>query len=48
MNVIGEGIETEEQSNYLVNQGCRIGQGFLYNKAIPAQEIMEQYYQLKV
>jgi diguanylate cyclase (GGDEF)-like protein/PAS domain S-box-containing protein len=40
--VIGEGVEREEQAEFLVNHGCLWGQGYLYSKAITAQEF-ERY-----
>jgi EAL domain-containing protein (putative c-di-GMP-specific phosphodiesterase class I) len=39
MDVVAEGIETEEQSNQLQQMGCRYGQGFLYSKPLPAAQI---------
>jgi diguanylate cyclase (GGDEF)-like protein/PAS domain S-box-containing protein len=38
LNVIAEGVETEEQSNLLKGLGCDQVQGFLYSKAVPAEE----------
>ena len=32
MEMIGEGIETEEQKKALMEIGCQIGQGFLLHK----------------
>jgi diguanylate cyclase (GGDEF)-like protein len=34
INVIAEGIETDEQINSLIEMECDYGQGFLFNKAI--------------
>jgi EAL domain-containing protein (putative c-di-GMP-specific phosphodiesterase class I) len=39
LQVIAEGVETEEQEKYLVSQGCLFAQGFLYGKATPAARI---------
>ncbi len=36
--VITEGVETEEQRNFLVSIGCDYVQGFLYAKPMPAAE----------
>jgi len=36
MEVVGEGIETEEQLQFLLQQGCRIGQGYLFSRAVNA------------
>jgi diguanylate cyclase (GGDEF)-like protein/PAS domain S-box-containing protein len=38
LNVIAEGVETEEQSNLLKGLGCDQVQGFLYSKALPVEE----------
>ena len=39
LRVIAEGIETEEQHEFLLRAGCLEGQGFLYSRALPAAEI---------
>ena len=39
LNVIAEGIEREVQCNFLLNHGCRTGQGYLYSRPVPAEEI---------
>lgn len=33
--VVAEGVETEEQRDFLLERGCNIGQGFLFSPAIP-------------
>jgi EAL domain-containing protein (putative c-di-GMP-specific phosphodiesterase class I) len=33
-----EGIEEHSQLVYLVNHGCDIGQGYLFGKAVPADQ----------
>lgn len=42
MAVVAEGIETESQRNLLVNQGCEVGQGYLFSRPVPLVEF-EQY-----
>jgi diguanylate cyclase (GGDEF)-like protein/PAS domain S-box-containing protein len=37
--VIAEGIETTEQADALRELGCDIGQGYLFSKALPAEEL---------
>jgi diguanylate cyclase (GGDEF)-like protein/PAS domain S-box-containing protein len=39
MKVIAEGIETEEQLDYLTRAGCDYGQGFLFTKPVRAEEL---------
>ncbi len=39
MRVVAEGIETEEQLDFLEKQGCRHYQGFYFSKPMPASEI---------
>jgi diguanylate cyclase (GGDEF)-like protein len=39
MEPLAEGIETEAQRRFLVEHGCRIGQGFLFGAAAPPAEI---------
>jgi EAL domain-containing protein (putative c-di-GMP-specific phosphodiesterase class I) len=42
LDVIAEGIETEQQRSLLENQGCRYGQGYLFAKPMPA-DAFEQF-----
>ena len=37
---LAEGIETEEQWRFLVEQGCTLGQGFYFSRPVPAEEIV--------
>ncbi|HEY9149087.1 MAG TPA: EAL domain-containing protein, partial [Gammaproteobacteria bacterium] len=39
METIAEGIEEEEQHQFLAAEACTIGQGWLYAKAMPAPEL---------
>lgn len=39
LKVIAEGVETKEQRNFLVQNGCRDIQGYFYGKPIPANEM---------
>ena len=36
---LAEGIETEEQRTFLLEQGCALGQGYLFSKPAPAEAI---------
>jgi EAL domain-containing protein (putative c-di-GMP-specific phosphodiesterase class I) len=39
MDVVAEGIETRDQYRLLRQMGCRYGQGFLFAKPLPADDI---------
>ncbi len=39
VSVVAEGIETQTQLNYLKNLGCAYGQGFLFAKPLPADDV---------
>jgi sensor c-di-GMP phosphodiesterase-like protein len=38
LKVIAEGVETQQQRDLLAAYGCDYAQGWLYSKAIPAEE----------
>jgi diguanylate cyclase (GGDEF)-like protein len=40
MQVIAEGVETIEQENYIISEGCHEGQGYFYSKPLPARELL--------
>ncbi|MBS1213503.1 MAG: hypothetical protein H6R26_2120 [Proteobacteria bacterium] len=39
MNVIAEGVETEEQFSFLKNSGCTTFQGYLFAKPMPIEQV---------
>lgn len=39
LEIIAEGVETEEQLKYLLEKGCREYQGFYFHPALPAHEL---------
>jgi diguanylate cyclase (GGDEF)-like protein len=39
MEAFAEGIETEEQLRFVVDAGCRRGQGFLFSRAVPGEAL---------
>lgn len=40
LEVVGEGIETESQLDFLRAEGCHLGQGYLYSRPLPADELL--------
>jgi diguanylate cyclase (GGDEF)-like protein/PAS domain S-box-containing protein len=40
MTTLAEGIETEEELAFLRERGCTLGQGFLFSKPVPPEEII--------
>ncbi len=36
--VIAEGVETEHQRDFLVENGCHAFQGFMFSRPLPAKE----------
>ena len=43
LNVIAEGVETEEQRDFLLSIGCEFGQGYYYYKPMPAAEFLKSF-----
>ncbi|MDE7298251.1 MAG: EAL domain-containing protein [Lachnospiraceae bacterium] len=43
MEVICEGVETEEQAEFLKSIGCSMAQGYLYSKPVSREEFIEKY-----
>lgn len=44
MNVVTEGIETDEQIDFLSNAGCDFFQGFYFSRPIPVEDFEEKYF----
>ena len=42
MEIIAEGVETEEQSVFLLQQGCHFFQGFLFSQPVPIEAFEAQ------
>ena len=49
LGIVAEGIETEEQSDYLAAQGVEFLQGYLFARPLPAAEFISslQAHQMK-
>jgi EAL domain-containing protein (putative c-di-GMP-specific phosphodiesterase class I) len=43
LTTVGEGVETREQHDLLLALGCGLGQGYLYDHALPLEEIHRRY-----
>jgi EAL domain-containing protein (putative c-di-GMP-specific phosphodiesterase class I) len=43
LHSLAEGIETEEQRRFLIDNGCALGQGFLFSRPVPAEQIVGLY-----
>ena len=41
LDLIAEGVETEEQKEFLFSKGCNKVQGYLYARPMPAKEVTE-------
>ena len=40
MTTLAEGIETEGELAFLKGLGCQLGQGFLFSRPVPPEEII--------
>ena len=40
-------VETPEQCEFLKREGCRLGQGFLFSPAVPADEIEPLFHRFE-
>ena len=45
LDMIAEGVETEEQAEFLSSCGCDKAQGFFYAKPMPVEDFNEKYMQ---
>lgn len=41
LEVVAEGVENQDQANFLLDNGCTVVQGFLYQRPMPAAEFAE-------
>jgi len=43
LDVIAEGIESQQQLEILTRRGCQLGQGFLFSQPLPEAELREKF-----
>ncbi len=48
LEVVAEGIETQEQLNYLIDNHCQIGQGYLLARPMPSDEFDNMLHSQRV
>ena len=41
LNITAEGVETQEQLDYLQQRGCHEGQGFYFSRPVPGDAIAQ-------
>lgn len=46
LEVVAEGVETETQVKFLLNEGCEEMQGYYYSKPISAKELEKQFFKI--
>lgn len=44
LEVVAEGVETNEQADFLNRNGCKFAQGYLYSRPVPLDEFEEKYF----
>lgn len=43
LDVVGEGVETPEEAHRLLALGCRVAQGYLFGRPVPAEQVPGQF-----
>ena len=46
LNVVAEGVESIEQVNFLLREGCRVGQGYNFSPPLPEDEFVARWLNL--
>jgi diguanylate cyclase (GGDEF)-like protein/PAS domain S-box-containing protein len=47
LEVVAEGVETEEQRRFLIDHGCDLFQGYLFSRPVPASDFAQKLAGLK-
>ena len=42
LTIIAEGVETEEQKKFLIEEGCHLMQGYYYDHPLPVKQMYER------
>ena len=45
LNVIAEGVETEDQRKFLAANGCRFYQGYLFDRPMPVDDFTVRFFE---
>jgi len=43
IQIVAEGVETHDQATLLKHAGCRYGQGYLFSRAVPAENVPDRF-----
>ena len=43
LEVVAEGIENEDQLEFLLKEGCPVGQGYFFSRPMAAEGVEEQF-----
>ena len=44
LSVIAEGVESEEQAQFLLREGCHLAQGYFYSRPVLPQDLFERWH----
>ena len=44
LDIVAEGIESEHQGDWLIEQGVEYGQGYLYSRPLPCEEFQDYFH----
>jgi EAL domain-containing protein (putative c-di-GMP-specific phosphodiesterase class I) len=44
LNTVAEGVETREQQDFLIRQGCHLMQGYYFGRPVPCEQFEEMLH----